>query len=167
MNKLLKSTLLVAISAALSSTAFAASSTNKGSNPNGKPFVEIQGQIVEVEGEIATLQDQVDSLVGRVATVEDRAIANAAAIITLEATSADLQLQIDANADDIMTLQGQVSTLEAANTDLQIQINALGDADGDRAPEADIDGGVSMDVLRIPTGPSAYPSAGTTPAGRA
>ena len=140
--KISKTLLTIAVSAALSSTVFAGSSTNKGSTPNGKPFVEIQGQILEVEGEIATLQDQVDSLVGRVATVEDRVTANTNAIAMLEATSADLQLQIDTNADDIMTLQGQVSTLEAANTDLQIQINALGDADG--ALQAEIDTNAAM-----------------------
>jgi uncharacterized coiled-coil protein SlyX len=111
-------------------SASAGSTTNKGSNPNGKPFVEIQGQIVEVEGEVATLQDQVDSLVGRVETVEDRSIANADAIATLEATSANLQAQIDANADDIVILGDQVSDLEADNADLQAQIDDLGDADG-------------------------------------
>lgn len=51
--------MLIVISAASASTAWAASTTNKGANPNGKPFVEIQGQIVEVEGEISTLQDHV------------------------------------------------------------------------------------------------------------
>lgn len=142
MNKLLKSTLLVAISAALSSTAFAASTTNKGANPNGKPFIEIAGAIIEVEGEISTLQDQVDALIGQVNTVEDRAAANAVAIATLEATSADLQLQIDANAVDIATLQGQVAALLADNVDLQTQIDNLGDADG--ALQLQIDENASM-----------------------
>lgn len=123
-------------------SASAGSTTNKGSNPNGKPFVEIQGQIVEVEGEVATLQDQVDSLVGRVETVEDRSIANADSIATLEATSADLQAQIDANGDDIVILEGQVSVLEADNADLQAQIDDLGDADGVLQDQIDANAGM-------------------------
>ena len=129
-NTKISTTLLtLAVSVALSSTAFAASNTNKGSNPNGKPFVEIQGQIIEVEGEIATLGDQVDSLVGRVDTIEDRVTANEAAIASLEATNVSLQEQIDANAVDIASLQSQVASLETANADLQLQIDNLGDAD--------------------------------------
>lgn len=137
-----KTLLTLAVSAALSSTVFAASTTNKGSNPNGKPFVEIQGQIVEIEGEIATLQDQVDSLVGRVDTIEDRVTANEAAIASLEAANVNLQTQIDANADDIASLQLQVANLESANVDLQLQIDNLGDADG--ALQAQIDTNAGM-----------------------
>jgi peptidoglycan hydrolase CwlO-like protein len=134
--------LTLAVSVALSSTAFAASNTNKGSNPNGKPFVEIQGQIIEVEGEIATLGDQVDSLVGRVNTIEDRVTANEAAITSLEAANMNLQAKIDANAVDIASLQLQVADLESANAYLQLQINNLGDADGDLQDQIDANAGM-------------------------
>ena len=75
---------------------FAGSTTNKGANPNGKPFIELGGQIIEVEGEVSSLQDQVDSLVGEVDSLEGRVTANEAAISSLQATSAGLQVQIDA-----------------------------------------------------------------------
>ena len=140
--KISKSLLTFAVSAALSSTAFAASTTNKGSNPNGKPFIEIQGQIIEVEGEIATLQDQVDSLVGRVDTIEDRLTANETTIASLEAANVSLQAQIDANAADIVSLQLQVNGLESDNANLQLQIDNLGDADG--VLQAQIDTNSSM-----------------------
>jgi len=129
MIKISKYLLALMVSVILTSTAFAGSTTNKGSNPNGKPFVEIQGVIVEIEGEIATLQDQIDSLVGRVDSIEDRLTADEAVIATLVATNVGLQAQITANADDISSLQTQVGELEAENDDLQYQINELGDAD--------------------------------------
>jgi hypothetical protein len=114
----------------------------KGSNPNGKPFIELQGQIIEVEGEVSTLQDQVDSLVGQVDSIEAKAQANSDAIAALQAQSADLQAQIDANADDILSLQLQVNGLEAENAALQAQIDELGDADG--ALQAQIDANFAM-----------------------
>lgn len=142
MSTLSKTGIALALSATIGittvGTVFAGSTTNKGANPNGKPFVEIQGQIIEVEGEIATLKDQVDSIIGRVDTIENRLTANEAAIATLQATNADLQAQITANADDIFSLQGQVTDLEAANADLQVQINALGDVDGALQDQIDV-----------------------------
>ena len=137
-----KTLLTIAVSAALSSTAFAGSTTNKGANPNGKPFVEIAGTIVEVEGEIATLQDQVDSLVGRVDTIEDRVTANEAQIASLETANVSLQVQIDANAADVASLKLQVTDLETANTDIQLQIDNLGDADS--ALQTQIDANEAM-----------------------
>jgi peptidoglycan hydrolase CwlO-like protein len=122
-----KSLITASILAGLSLTAYAGS--NKGSTPKGKPFVELQGQIVEVEGKVATLQDQVNALVARVDTIEDRVGANEDAIASLTATNASLQAQIDANADDISSLQAQVDSLEAENADLQAQIDDLGGAD--------------------------------------
>ena len=52
-------------------------SAGKGTNPNGKPFVEIAGQIIEVEGEVSNLKDQMDSLVARVDTIEERVFTRA------------------------------------------------------------------------------------------
>jgi prefoldin subunit 5 len=110
--------------------AIAGSSTNKGANPNGKPFVEIAGSIVEVEGELSSLQDQIDSLVGRVDSVEDAQSAMAIAIADLEAQNVDLQAQIDANADDVDSIETQISALNSEIMDLEADIDTLGDADG-------------------------------------
>lgn len=121
---------LLLIGVALPGLVFAGSTTNKGANPNGKPFIELAGQIIEVEGEISTLQDQVDSLVDDVDDLAQRVTANEAAITSLQATNVDLQAQITANQDGIADLQSEVAILEADNSDLRIQINAFGDADG-------------------------------------
>lgn len=130
MNNFIKSTLSVALSVALSSAVLAGNTTNKGASPNGKPFVEIAGKIIEVEGKVATLMDQVDSIIGKVDSIEDRLSADETAILVLQTTSDSLQAQIFANADDIASLQGQVTNLENLNADLQAQIYDLGDADG-------------------------------------
>lgn len=122
MNKLSIMLLSILLGSGVSAS-WAASNTNKGANPNGKPFIEIEGQIVEVEGEIATLQDQVDALVGRVDSIDDRVDANETAISTLEAANVNLQAQITANADDIVSINQEILDLEATNADLQTQIN--------------------------------------------
>jgi len=110
--------------------AIAGSSTNKGANPNGKPFVEVQGTIIEVEGEISSLQDQVDALVGQVDTIEDAQAGMIASIADLEAENATLAAQIAANADDVNSLENQISVLNSDILDLEAQIADLGDIDG-------------------------------------
>lgn len=109
----------------------------KGSTPNGKPFVKLNGFIHEIEGEISSLQDQIDSLVERVDTVEERVTANQTSIISLEATNATLQAQIDANEDDVASIEASITVLETSNTDLQSQIDILGDADGSLQAQID------------------------------
>jgi peptidoglycan hydrolase CwlO-like protein len=94
-----------------------------GTNPKGKPFVELQGQIVEVQGEFSTLQDQIDSLVGRVNSVEEKIDANEAAILSLQSQNDDLQLQINNNAADVESCQAQIELLQAENANLQAQID--------------------------------------------
>jgi cell division protein FtsB len=104
-----------------------------GGTPRGKPFIELQGQIVEVEGEISTLQDQVDSIVAKVDTIEGKVAANNDAIASLEDQNAVLQGQLNAS---VAELQAEIASLEAANADLQAQID---DGAGDiAAAQADI-----------------------------
>ena len=96
----------------------------KGGTPNGRPFIELEGQIIEVVGEMSTIQDQVDSLVEQVDTLEERIIANENAIVSLDDQNIVLQDQIDSFATDIATLQGQIDNLDAENLILQGQIDA-------------------------------------------
>jgi len=42
----------------------------------GKPFIEIQGQFVEITEEITDVQTHIDGLVARVETIEERVTAN-------------------------------------------------------------------------------------------
>jgi peptidoglycan hydrolase CwlO-like protein len=96
----------------------------KGGTPNGRPFIELEGQIIEVVGEMSTIQDQVDSLVEKVNTLEERIIANENAIVSIEDQNIALQVQIDNFATDIASLQGQIDNLDAENLILQGQIDA-------------------------------------------
>jgi peptidoglycan hydrolase CwlO-like protein len=107
----------------LCTTAYAGGE-GKGKTPRGKPFVELQGQILEIEGEISTLKDQVDAITVKVATIEDKVAANTAAIIALEEENAALQARVDANAISIASIQAEIAALKADNAALQAQIDA-------------------------------------------
>ena len=121
MSKLLKNILVVALSVAFSSTAFAAGS---GSSPKGKPFIAIGDQIVEVEGAINSLQDQVDILVGRVDSIEARVFANEGAITTLQNQNAALTTLVQQNLSDIASIDAEILALQQANADLAAMIAA-------------------------------------------
>jgi uncharacterized phage infection (PIP) family protein YhgE len=99
-----------------------------GTNPKGKPFIELQGQVIEVEGEISTLQDQIDSIVARVDTIEQRVGANEDAIASLQAQNITMQELLAANTTSIAELEAQIAVLQAENADLQAQIDTnIGD----------------------------------------
>jgi hypothetical protein len=55
-----------------------------GSNPNAKPFIALQGQIIEVQGKLSSMQDQIDAIVARVDDIEGRVSADEAAIVSLQ-----------------------------------------------------------------------------------
>ena len=105
--------LALVISALMVNMAFAG---RKGSNPNGKPFVEI-------EGEISTIQDQIDSITGKVASIEAKVVANEQAISNLQEQNLSLEAQVAANADDILSIRNQIYSLHEKNEDLEGQIN--------------------------------------------
>jgi hypothetical protein len=112
--------LALVISALMVNIAFAG---GKGSNPNGRPFVEIEGQIIEIEGEISTIQDQMDSIVGKVDSIQAKIEANETAILKLQQQNLSLEAQVAANGDDILSIRNQISSLHAENEDLEGQIN--------------------------------------------
>jgi peptidoglycan hydrolase CwlO-like protein len=121
---------LIAITAVAVLCVGTVGAAGKGSNPNGKPFIELSGQIIEVEGEISSLQDQIDSLIGRVDSVEGEVDALGTAITDLEAQNVTLAAQITANTGDVLSLEAQIVVLHDANSDLQAQIDSNGDYDG-------------------------------------
>ncbi len=106
-KRLIEIPIILAVSVALSSTAFAASTTNGGKTPNGKPFVEINGQIAEV---IADLDDHIadyDAIVARI-----------------DALELDFQGQIDAINAEIVIMNAAAQVLRddiAATSDLATQ----------------------------------------------
>jgi peptidoglycan hydrolase CwlO-like protein len=130
---------VILLVAFLSAEAFAGA---VGKTPRGRPFLELNGQILEIEGEISTLQDQVDSIQDRVFTIEEKVDANMASIASLEIQNAELQAQIDANATDISSIQAEIAALQADNADLQAQIDAGADIDGSLQAQIDTNAGL-------------------------
>jgi len=76
------------------------STTNKGTTPNGKPFQYLNARI-------DALQAQVDTLIGKVANIEQWQAGAQAALDTLQADSAT-------NAAAIAVLQGEMAAVQAA-----------------------------------------------------
>ncbi len=115
--------IILALSLLVPWTSTVAYGAGSGTNPNGKPFVELQGQIVEVQGSVSSIQDQIDALVRKVGTVEERVTANAEAVANLQRQNADLQAQIDAYGTTMEALQARVLALQVENQALQAQID--------------------------------------------
>ena len=138
----MKSTILLAAVVALWSTSVLAV-------PNGKPFVELQGQIIEVQGAVAeiearmteleqSVEEQVTTLTSEVATLAeivaivgdkvdtfaDTVAVNTRAIFILQRRTATLKKIVDEIASDLTTIQGSIDALTADNVDLQAQIDA-------------------------------------------
>jgi len=90
-----------------------------GSNPKGKPFVALNGEIVAVQGAISSLEEQVEILVGRVDSIEQRLTADENAILTLQDQNQALQALVGQNLTDIAAIQNEISVLQAQNVYLQ------------------------------------------------
>lgn len=126
--KTIKLALTASITVALFSVGVvsAASPPSKGSEPNGKPFVAINGQIIEVKGAISSIQDQINELVLRADTAEAQMANFQEAINTLIQQDADLKTLINQNTTDIATLNTIITDLEAQNVALKTQIATAG-----------------------------------------
>ena len=102
-----------------------------GSSAKGKPFIEIQGQIVEVMGAVSSLEDQVESLVSEVDTLEERVDANHDAIGNIQVANAQLASLISANATDVASIQTAIGIVQSNIDSLQQQAAASqGDVSG-------------------------------------
>ncbi len=116
-----------------------AMAAGSGDSPRGKPFVAIQGEIVEVQGAVTSIQDQIDELVGDVESLEGRILATENAILELADqnlylqalingayTSIDqinaeieaLSQDVETNSDLITTLQSTIVTIQQGQIDL-------------------------------------------------
>jgi hypothetical protein len=142
MKKIEKGAILIAVILLVAFFSVEAFAGAAGKTPRGKPFLELNGQILEIEGEISTLQDQVDSIQVQVATIEEKIVANAETIASLEDQNIALQAQIDANATDIVSIQAEIDALAADNAELQAQIDAGADIDGSLQAQIDTNSGL-------------------------
>ena len=123
-----------------------------GSAPKGKPFVALQGQIIEVQGAVAEIDTRmteletsvaeqlsamktdveelaiaVGTLTGRVDTLDDAVVLNEFAITNLESRNVQLTNVVNDIAAGVSTLEGEVATLKNADIMLQAAITS-GDA---------------------------------------
>jgi hypothetical protein len=89
-----------------------------GGSPKGKPFVELLGQIVEVQGEVNDLTEQVSLLRGDVDSIEELVADNQAIIAQLQVEDDALQAQIDMLGTDIVATQSEISRLDAEDAEL-------------------------------------------------
>jgi len=121
MNKLSKIALFAILTLLVSKPVFSAAQTSNGTK---SPFVELNGELISVQGAVTSLQDQIDALIGRVDTIEQRMDANEAAIVALQEQDAALQSLIDQNITDIQSILVTINTLFEINTDLQSQIDS-------------------------------------------
>ena len=125
--------LLAALLVASTGTAFAAS----GGSPNGKPFVEINDQLVAVQGDVDSIKDQIESLTSRVESIEEESAAVSAKLdqtIATQTALSDLVAQIEIGTT---TLASSVSHLESESASLASQIEALGGTDTELQAQID------------------------------
>ncbi|WOH38066.1 hypothetical protein RI844_02175 [Thalassotalea fonticola] len=163
--KVNKSIICLSLAALLSTTALAG---NNGSGPNGKPFIELAGQIVEVQSDISTLEDEHDALVAQVNKLEldlqGQIEAISAEITTLKATDASLQAslqsKISALAEQGTAIDALISALTEVNSDLITLANtaednatAIESLETDKSAILDdiatLDGGISTAMAEI------------------
>lgn len=78
-----------------------------GTQPKGKPFVELQGEIVEVQDAIADINAEIDNILASIDTIEGQ-------IAALEAELTTLQVDVTTNADKIAVIEADLVVLNAA-----------------------------------------------------
>ena len=118
-------------------TSVSALAAASGSSPKGKPFVEINDQLVAVQGDVDSIKDQIESLTSRLETIEEAAAAVSEKLdqtIAVQAALSDLVEQIEAGTT---TLTTAISDLELESDSLATQIAALGGSDEDLQAQID------------------------------
>jgi len=96
--------------------------SNSYALPNGKPFVEVDGRLIEVEGAVISLQDQVKTLIGDVSSLEESLAAHKTVLSQLLTDFDDLQNQVSTTDAD---LQDQITNIEGLIGVVQDSIDEL------------------------------------------
>jgi len=92
-----------------------AMSVNVSALPSGKPFIELEGMIIEVQDEVSDLQNLVDGLLVDVSTLEGQ-------VIILQSALSDLTVDVVANAAAIDVIE---TRLAQAEVDLLLKQNIV------------------------------------------
>ena len=105
-------------------------SANKGSTPNGKPFVALKEQQNQLDEALTELQKQIDELQSKVSTLEEKVLANKSAINLLNANNeslyqqmADLISQTAENNQTIIEIYNRMNEVQTELALLQSQDN--------------------------------------------
>lgn len=117
--------------------------------PNGKPFLAIQEQFVEVELQIEDMQEQINLLMTNVTNIEERLEVNEQFIADLQAENqiikddlTDLQAQADANGTQIdmnsAEIQNVIAKLTANSAKIQFLENQVEDINNTLLTKQDI-----------------------------
>ncbi len=100
--------------------------------PKGKPFVELQGQIVEVEGTVSTLKSQVDELLlsvdtleGRVSSLDDNIATINAAIEKVKSDNAAVLAEMTTVLNDAIAQNSAVADALQKINELHAQVQEL------------------------------------------
>ena len=118
-------------------TSVSALAAASGSSPKGKPFVEINGQIVEVQGQLVTLEQRMDNVIARMAGYETRLSGLEAGIASLQAEGQALEQKLLDLESGLTTVEEIVAELEAKDLELQAELDAYGDTNGQLALDID------------------------------
>lgn len=100
-------------------------SNGNGSAPKGKPFVAIQGQLIEVKGEIQSVKGQIAEITASVSSISEAVQQTQTDISELQSTNELLQAQLAGLLINYENLMTQCSELVAANEALDLQLAAL------------------------------------------
>lgn len=109
-----------------------------GGTPNGKPFIEIQGQIIDVQADVSSLEMKYQSILERVTNLDldlqGQIDALNAEIIRLEIVDAELQASLSQAVADIESQGNDIQGLLSALSQVNMQIvDLMNSTDGNRA----------------------------------
>lgn len=129
MNKIQRRFLTIAISCLFGASMQSATAASKGGSPNGKPFAEINGQIVEIQNDITSLQTEMDNFKAdvdaRFDSVEGKVTAIDLKIKDLELKDQELVGQMQAIINSVANNNEAIGAILTTINDLNTQIAAL------------------------------------------
>ncbi|MDC3344136.1 hypothetical protein OAW22_07920 [Pseudomonadales bacterium] len=122
----------------LLATSVSALAAASGSSPKGKPFVELQGQLVEVKEALNTFDQILEVVLGRVDSLEESVGALDAEVAFLESQNLVLEDLISLGDQRATSLEVRLLGLQQDKEQLNDQVELLGAADDYLAAEIEL-----------------------------
>lgn len=98
--------------------------------PKGRPFIELNDQIVEVRGILRTMEERFTGLLGRIEVIEHSVDRNSAAILALETESTILREVVENLTFGLETISDAQNTISLRIDALEAEIELNGDVLG-------------------------------------